>query len=45
VRRTRGEEIDAACGQLAGRVLDLTTVRLGARVGAAHARQNTQAGV
>jgi 23S rRNA (adenine2503-C2)-methyltransferase len=45
VRRTRGDEIDAACGQLAGRVLDLTTVRLGARVGAAHARQNTQAGV
>ena len=31
VRRTRGEDIDAACGQLAGRVLDRTTVRLGSR--------------
>jgi 23S rRNA (adenine2503-C2)-methyltransferase len=29
IRRTRGEDIDAACGQLAGRVLDRTTVRLG----------------
>ena len=29
VRKTRGEDIDAACGQLAGRVLDRTTVRLG----------------
>ena len=29
VRRTRGEDIDAACGQLAGRVVDRTTVRLG----------------
>ncbi|HTX23214.1 MAG TPA: 23S rRNA (adenine(2503)-C(2))-methyltransferase RlmN [Steroidobacteraceae bacterium] len=29
VRRTRGEDIDAACGQLAGRVIDRTTVRLG----------------
>jgi 23S rRNA (adenine2503-C2)-methyltransferase len=32
VRRTRGEDIDAACGQLAGRVEDRTTVRLGSRV-------------
>jgi 23S rRNA (adenine2503-C2)-methyltransferase len=32
VRRTRGEDIDAACGQLAGRVIDRTTVRLGSRV-------------
>ena len=29
VRRTRGDDIDAACGQLAGRVIDRTTVRLG----------------
>jgi 23S rRNA (adenine2503-C2)-methyltransferase len=29
VRRTRGDDIDAACGQLAGRVQDRTTVRLG----------------
>ena len=32
VRRTRGEDIDAACGQLVGRVQDRTTARLGARV-------------
>ncbi len=32
VRRTRGEDIDAACGQLAGRVIDRTTVRLGTKV-------------
>ncbi len=32
VRRTRGEDIDAACGQLAGRVIDRTTVRLGDKV-------------
>jgi 23S rRNA (adenine2503-C2)-methyltransferase len=31
VRRTRGDDIDAACGQLAGRVIDRTTVRLGNR--------------
>jgi 23S rRNA (adenine2503-C2)-methyltransferase len=31
IRRTRGEDIDAACGQLAGRVLDRTTVRLGSK--------------
>ncbi|MBS0376439.1 MAG: 23S rRNA (adenine(2503)-C(2))-methyltransferase RlmN [Proteobacteria bacterium] len=29
VRRTRGDDIDAACGQLAGRVHDRTIVRLG----------------
>jgi 23S rRNA (adenine2503-C2)-methyltransferase len=34
IRRTRGEDIDAACGQLAGRVIDRTVVRLG-RKGAA----------
>jgi 23S rRNA (adenine2503-C2)-methyltransferase len=32
VRRTRGEDIDAACGQLVGRVQDRTVARLGARV-------------
>ncbi len=31
IRRTRGEDIDAACGQLAGRVIDRTLVRLGRR--------------
>jgi 23S rRNA (adenine2503-C2)-methyltransferase len=29
VRKTRGEDIDAACGQLVGRVIDRTVVRLG----------------
>ena len=29
VRRTRGDDIDAACGQLAGRVNDRVRVRLG----------------
>ena len=29
IRRTRGDDIDAACGQLAGRVNDRTRVRLG----------------
>ncbi|MBS0395842.1 MAG: 23S rRNA (adenine(2503)-C(2))-methyltransferase RlmN [Proteobacteria bacterium] len=32
VRRTRGDDIDAACGQLAGRVHDRTTVRLGQKM-------------
>ena len=32
VRRTRGEDIDAACGQLKGRVLDRTQVRLGQKL-------------
>jgi 23S rRNA (adenine2503-C2)-methyltransferase len=38
VRRTRGEDIDAACGQLVGQVIDRTVVRLGERVSAAQAR-------
>ncbi len=42
VRRTRGDDIDAACGQLAGRVNDRTSVRLGSKMtaarGAAEAR-------
>ena len=32
IRRTRGDDIDAACGQLAGRVTDRTTVRLGSKI-------------
>lgn len=32
-RRTRGDDIDAACGQLVGRVQDRTVNRLGARLG------------
>ena len=32
IRRTRGDDIEAACGQLAGRVVDRTTVRLGSKV-------------
>jgi len=31
IRKTRGDDIDAACGQLAGRVIDRTTARLGTR--------------
>jgi 23S rRNA (adenine2503-C2)-methyltransferase len=31
VRRTRGDDIDAACGQLVGRVQDRTVVRLGSK--------------
>jgi 23S rRNA (adenine2503-C2)-methyltransferase len=31
VRRTRGDDIDAACGQLAGKVIDRTTVRMSAK--------------
>jgi 23S rRNA (adenine2503-C2)-methyltransferase len=31
-RKTRGDDIDAACGQLAGKVRDRMTVRLGDRV-------------
>jgi 23S rRNA (adenine2503-C2)-methyltransferase len=31
-RRTRGDDIDAACGQLVGRVYDRTTVRLGSKL-------------
>jgi len=33
IRRTRGDDIDAACGQLAGKVTDRTLVRLGTRHG------------
>lgn len=32
IRRTRGDDIDAACGQLAGRVRDRTLVRLGTKL-------------
>jgi len=38
VRRPRGQDIDAACGQLVGRVIDRTVVRLGERVAAAQSR-------
>ena len=31
VRKTRGDDIDAACGQLAGQVSDRTKVRLGSK--------------
>jgi 23S rRNA (adenine2503-C2)-methyltransferase len=31
IRKTRGDDIDAACGQLAGKVQDRTTIRLGAK--------------
>jgi 23S rRNA (adenine2503-C2)-methyltransferase len=31
-RRTRGDDIDAACGQLVGKVNDRTTVRLGSKL-------------
>jgi 23S rRNA (adenine2503-C2)-methyltransferase len=34
IRRTRGDDIDAACGQLAGRVNDRTLVRLGTKLSA-----------
>jgi 23S rRNA (adenine2503-C2)-methyltransferase len=43
VRRTRGEDIDAACGQLVGQVIDRTIVRLGDRVSAAQARERAGA--
>jgi 23S rRNA (adenine2503-C2)-methyltransferase len=39
IRRTRGQDIDAACGQLVGQVIDRTVVRLGTRVSAAQARE------
>ena len=32
VRKTRGEDIDAACGQLRGQVMDRTQVRLGSKL-------------
>ena len=31
IRKTRGDDIDAACGQLAGRVINRTTSRLGSK--------------
>jgi 23S rRNA (adenine2503-C2)-methyltransferase len=31
IRKTRGDDIDAACGQLAGKVQDRTTIRLGTK--------------
>jgi 23S rRNA (adenine2503-C2)-methyltransferase len=37
IRRPRGLDIDAACGQLVGRVHDRTIVRLGRKMAAAHA--------
>jgi 23S rRNA (adenine2503-C2)-methyltransferase len=42
IRRTRGDDIDAACGQLVGRVIDRTVVRLGDRAAAAEARSRAQ---
>ena len=38
IRKTRGEDIDAACGQLAGQVTDRTTVRLGSKTFALQVR-------
>jgi 23S rRNA (adenine2503-C2)-methyltransferase len=32
IRKTRGDDIDAACGQLAGRVNDRVTARLGRKL-------------
>jgi 23S rRNA (adenine2503-C2)-methyltransferase len=32
IRKTRGDDIDAACGQLAGKVSDRTLVRLGSKL-------------
>ncbi|MCU0760020.1 MAG: 23S rRNA (adenine(2503)-C(2))-methyltransferase RlmN [Steroidobacteraceae bacterium] len=37
IRRTRGDDIDAACGQLAGKVNDRTRVRLGDKLAGAMA--------
>ncbi len=42
VRRPRGEDIDAACGQLVGRVIDRTIVRLGERVATAQSRSRAE---
>ncbi len=41
-RRTRGDDIDAACGQLAGRVNDRTLVRLGAKMSAVRGEAEVQ---
>ena len=37
-RKTRGDDIDAACGQLVGRVQDRTRVRLGEKLVSVAAR-------
>ena len=37
IRRTRGDDIDAACGQLAGKVNDRTRIRLGDKLAGAMA--------
>jgi len=45
IRKTRGDDIDAACGQLAGRVKDRTLSRMGVKLGAAaEARATAAAG-
>jgi 23S rRNA (adenine2503-C2)-methyltransferase len=44
IRRTRGDDIDAACGQLAGKVTDRTLVRLGTRASSAAPRSSLEAG-
>jgi 23S rRNA (adenine2503-C2)-methyltransferase len=41
-RRTRGDDIDAACGQLAGRVTDRTRVRLGSKLTGSRAAAEVQ---
>ena len=38
IRKTRGDDIDAACGQLAGQVTDRTIVRLGSKTFGLHVR-------
>ena len=38
IRKTRGEDIDAACGQLAGQVQDRIKRRLAARIAPLPAR-------
>ena len=43
IRRTRGDDIDAACGQLAGQVTDRTLVRLGSRRSSAPPRPAAEA--
>ncbi|MBK9250984.1 MAG: 23S rRNA (adenine(2503)-C(2))-methyltransferase RlmN [Proteobacteria bacterium] len=46
IRRTRGDDIDAACGQLVGKVIDRTTVRMGAkRIATPVIAEHTRAGV
>jgi 23S rRNA (adenine2503-C2)-methyltransferase len=42
IRRTRGDDIDAACGQLAGRVTDRTQVRLGTKMTGTRAAAEVQ---